>query len=337
MIKKSCRFLLFAGLLLLVSGCSKIDSTNTEPIITTLTTQTTTLSTEISSNRIVQISFFLYEGEEIFSDFSEEGTIFSLPQPSRNGYTFLGWQFEESYEQPGFYSLEVPSNDLNLFAKWEINQYTLTFETNGGENYEPQIYDFNEAINPPIDPFKEGYKLEGWYIDPELSEKFVFTTMPAENITIYANWITNFQYLFSYFSENGTFYSNELIDGYIITIPDTENTYKFSVEADGTIYLSCIYENETGGYIFELSYKYEEFSPFAIVLSISAYTLNVYGTDDDATYDFETSEFIYEYDFNTWGVIIPEESIIEVTESSFNQLLLFSISYFETIIGVPFQ
>lgn len=192
MIKKCYRFLLFAGLLLLFSGCSKIDSTNTKPIITTSTTQTvtTTLSTEITTNlstteitskRIVQISFFLFEGEDIISVFSEEGAIVSLPQPSRKGYTFLGWRFEESFDQPGFYSLEVPSYNLNLFAKWEINQYNLRIYDNSNLLVETFIVDYDQILTDIDFPdfLLEGYTFVGLYLDENREQLLDYNRMPA--------------------------------------------------------------------------------------------------------------------------------------------------------------
>ena len=158
-----------------------------------------------------------------------------------------------------------------------------------------------------------------------------------QNLTIYANWITNFQYLLSYFTENGTYYSNEFGAGYEIIILDEENTYEFCVEADGAIYLNYIYEDDIGIFDLELSYNYNEFSPFVMFISISVQTLYVYGIDYDATYDFETSEFVYQFDESSWGIIIDEETIKDVTESKFHVLISFSIIYFEDVIGVPFQ
>ena len=70
---------------------------------------------------------------------------------------------------------------MTVTAQWEINQYTITFDTNGGSEIAPITQDYGTAITAPADPTREGYTFIGW--DMEIP-----TTMPAENITLKARW-----------------------------------------------------------------------------------------------------------------------------------------------------
>ncbi|MCK7486333.1 MAG: InlB B-repeat-containing protein [Bacillus subtilis] len=62
---------------------------------------------------------------------------------------------------------------------------------------------FGTAVTQPADPTKTGYTFAGWYSDAGLSSAYTFTTMPAENITIYAKWTIN-SYTIGFISNGGS-------------------------------------------------------------------------------------------------------------------------------------
>ena len=70
---------------------------------------------------------------------------------------------------------------MTVKAQWKINQYTITFDTNGGSEIAPITQDYGTEITAPDNPTRKGYTFKGW--DKEIPE-----TMPAENITITARW-----------------------------------------------------------------------------------------------------------------------------------------------------
>ncbi len=74
----------------------------------------------------------------------------------------------------------MPADNVTINAQWTINQYTITFNTNGGSEIAPITQDYGSIISIQ-NPTKAGYKFTGW--SPSLPE-----TMPAENITITAQW-----------------------------------------------------------------------------------------------------------------------------------------------------
>jgi len=65
---------------------------------------------------------------------------------------------------------------------------TITFESNGGSSVEPITASAGEEIDEPEIPEKEGYTFIAWFTDEEITEKFVFSTMPKSDITLYAKW-----------------------------------------------------------------------------------------------------------------------------------------------------
>ena len=75
----------------------------------------------------------------------------------------------------------MPAENITVKAQWEINQYTITFDTNGGSEIAPITQDYGTEITAPDNPTRKGYTFRGW--DKEIPE-----TMPAENITITARW-----------------------------------------------------------------------------------------------------------------------------------------------------
>lgn len=81
--------------------------------------------------------------------------------------------------------------------------HTITFDTKGGSDIEPVSYPVGSVIAKPADPTKPGYTFDGWYSDPDLTQVFFFTTMPDEDITIYAKWRAN-EYIVTFDPNEGT-------------------------------------------------------------------------------------------------------------------------------------
>ena len=120
------------------------------------------------------ITFDTAGGSEIAPITQDYGTVITAPEaPTREGYTFIGWDKE--------IPTTMPAENMTVTAQWKINRYTITFDTNGGSEIAPITQDYGTAITAPADPTREGYTFIGW--DTEIP-----TTMPAENITLKAKW-----------------------------------------------------------------------------------------------------------------------------------------------------
>ena len=101
---------------------------------------------------------------------------------TRTGYTQVGWATVDGGEKVyGLDAVYTQNEALALYPVWNTNQYTITFDTNGGSEIAPITQDYGTNITSPADPTREGYTFKGW--DMEIP-----TTMPAENITLKAKW-----------------------------------------------------------------------------------------------------------------------------------------------------
>ena len=161
------------------------------------------------------ITFDTNGGSEIAPITQDYGTEITAPDnPTRKGYTFKGWDKE--------IPKTMPAGNITVKAQWEINQYTITFDTNGGSEIAPITQDYGTEITAPDNPTRKGYTFKGW--DKEIPE-----TMPAENITLKAQWEIN-QYTITFDTNGGSEIAPITQDyGTEITAPDnpTRKGYTF--------------------------------------------------------------------------------------------------------------
>lgn len=132
----------------------------------------------------------------------ETGKI-TLVAPTKTGYRFDGWYTDDTYSTKVTEIAAGSTSDVTLYAKWTINQYTITWETNGGNDLTGSNYtttaDYGTAIVRPDDPTKKAdaqytYTFGGWYTDRALAQPLDDNaTVPAENLTVYAKWNTTAQ------------------------------------------------------------------------------------------------------------------------------------------------
>lgn len=145
------------------------------------------------------ITFVTDGGTAVAPITQDYGTAVTAPAaPTKVGYTFAGW--DKAIPET------IPAEDTTITAKWTVNQYTITFNTDGGSDVAPITQDYGTAVAAPAAPTKAGYTFAGWYKD---GVAYTFTTMPAEDITLTAKWSTD--------SHNAIF----VIDG-VETIVPTE-------------------------------------------------------------------------------------------------------------------
>ncbi len=112
-------------------------------------------------------------------------------EPQKEGYSFGGWYYDSAYaDAVDFENDTMPAHDLTLYAKWQINQYTVTlnygYETTSGSSI---TVTYGDKVNPGT-PVRSGYDFGAWYRDSVFSELWdvVSDTMPAMDMTLYAQW-----------------------------------------------------------------------------------------------------------------------------------------------------
>ncbi len=128
----------------------------------------------------------------------------AVEDPVKQGYTFKGWYNEASHQTQHTFGL-MPARNIDLFADFTVKSYTITFK-NGDSVIDTLTFDFGavtaavtspDGISRPAadkngktvsDVSKEGYNFTGWCKDKEGKTAYTFTTMPAENLTVYAGF-----------------------------------------------------------------------------------------------------------------------------------------------------
>ena len=100
--------------------------------------------------------------------------------PEVVGHAFVGW--DETVPT------RMPAEDLTFTAIYEVQSYTITFETYTDETIDPITALYGTPIDEPI-PTNPDYLFGGWYTDEAFDVRYVFDTMGGEDITLYARWV----------------------------------------------------------------------------------------------------------------------------------------------------
>ncbi len=143
---------------------------------------------KVTSGMVHTVTFNSNGGSGVASQGVLDGSSALLPtSPTMTGYTFAGWYADSSLTAPFTFATPI-SADITLYAKWTINNYTVTFNSNGGSAVVSQSVIYNATATTPAPPARSGYLFGGWFSDPALTAPFVFTTPITATITLYAAW-----------------------------------------------------------------------------------------------------------------------------------------------------
>ena len=140
------------------------------------------------------------------------------------GHTFVGWYDNENLTGDPVTAIGgTEMGNKEYWAKWEINQYTITVKPENGKADITITQDYGTPITAPADPTREGYTFAGW-------DKAIPATMPAENLTITAHWSLD-TYSITYNLDGGTASGNPdfyTVESSTITLnPPTRTGYTF--------------------------------------------------------------------------------------------------------------
>lgn len=120
--------------------------------------------------------------------------INDLPIIGREDYEFAGWYLDEQLEN----RISLPYTVLtqvDLWAKWIINSYSVTYVTNSEYTLDKTYFDAGTAVNELSTPNKPYMEFVGWYIDEELTTPFTYGNNIHENLTVYAKWDYKYAHL----------------------------------------------------------------------------------------------------------------------------------------------
>lgn len=222
--------------------------------------QTALVIKKISNTVTVNDSYAENSGSGEYS----EGETVKIKAGERSGYKFSGWTTDDSVQFADSKSAEttftMPSKAVTVTANWTKSsggngggggnvRYTVSFETNGGNDIASKTVTRNSVIKEPETPIKDGFDFEGWYTDKGLKTKYDFTEKVTKNFTLYAKWTEKdngeWKNPFTDVKENDWFYDsvkyayeNDLMKG----ISNTE----FAPDSDVTraMFVTVIYRME---------------------------------------------------------------------------------------------
>lgn len=125
--------------------------------------------------------------------------------PTLKGYTFAFWYLGEDEQNATAYDFNTPvTENITLTAKWEINKFKVTFDTDGGEPIpDDQFVEWGLFVEEPTtEPTKTGYTFDGWYLG---DEKYDFSAAVEQNITLTAKWHITPHNIYAYARLNSYF------------------------------------------------------------------------------------------------------------------------------------
>ena len=222
--------------------------------------QTALVIKKISNTVTVNDSYAENSGSGEYS----EGETVKIKAGERSGYKFSGWTTDDSVQFADSKSAEttftMQGKAVTVTANWTKSSggngggggnvhYTVSFETNGGNDIASKTVTKNSVIKEPESPIKDGFDFEGWYTDKGLKTKYDFTEKVTKNFTLYAKWTEKdngeWKNPFTDVKENDWFYDsvkyayeNDLMKG----ISNTE----FAPDSDVTraMFVTVIYRME---------------------------------------------------------------------------------------------
>lgn len=115
------------------------------------------------------------------------------PEPERSGYKVLGWFTDDAFTTEWDFANAFTA-DTTLYAKWEIINYTITYELDGGTNYSgaPTSYTIETETITLGTPAKTGYNFRGWFTDSGKTKSITKIEKGSTgDITLYTKWVSN--------------------------------------------------------------------------------------------------------------------------------------------------
>ena len=129
------------------------------------------------------------------------GTANDPGKLSEDGYTFIGWYTDDTYDTEFDFTQPITGN-TTVYAKWTANDYEVSFITEHGDAPASQNVKYNGTASDPGKLKEEGYTFDGWYADAAYNTEFDFTQPIQSNTTVYAKWTAN-DYEVSFITEHG--------------------------------------------------------------------------------------------------------------------------------------
>ena len=212
---------------------------------TTMPDQSVTFTARWTRNTYT-ITYALDGGENAEgnpAEYNVETPTIPLLAPTKTGYTFNGWYTDDTYSTKVTQIAKGSVGNVTLYAKWTVNQYTIVWETNGGNDLTGDYTttaDYGTTIVLPDTPTKnpteaKEFTFAGWYTDVACTTALEDgATVPDRNVIYYAKWTeTTRQYTITWINEGKTIKEGKLNYG---TRLNQSNIRPTASKAGGTGY-----------------------------------------------------------------------------------------------------
>jgi uncharacterized repeat protein (TIGR02543 family) len=120
----------------------------------------------------------------------EHGELLESPEePIKDGFDFTGWYKDPECTDPWDFDSDTVTEDITLYAGWEIPKHTVTYDSKGGSDVPPETVQHGELATEPANPEKAGFIFTGWYKEPECQQLWDFDVDVVDSdVTLYARW-----------------------------------------------------------------------------------------------------------------------------------------------------
>ena len=225
---------------------------------------------------------------------------FTLPIPTKNGYTFEGWFNDTKQYTNGTWK---DTTNITLKAKWSANSYTVTYDDTT-ETRTNVIVTFNynysgstsstvtltngQTLNYPTVPTRSGYAFAGWYTNSSCTTQYNFSGIITEDITLYAKWV----------SMTSSYSSREYVDIANYNSSSSKKTISITTNSSSSrnyYYFTCY---KSGSYTFYANHSSGDF--YITVYNATQGTTiinnyNLYGSysGKSATFSANAGDIIY--------------------------------------------
>lgn len=214
---------------------------------TTVPTGDVTLTAKWTANDYY-VSFVTEHGDPPTSqNVKYNGTANDPGKLSEDGYTFIGWYTDDTYDTEFDFTQPITGN-TTVYAKWTAKDYEVSFITEHGKTPTSQNVPYNEPATDPGELTAEGYTFIGWYADEAHKTKFDFSTPITGDTKVYAKWEKNAPVLPDTYALNvsGAFV---YVDGVDVTAPAGDTS--LPLEKDVSVRLVADPDRMPSGMVFD--------------------------------------------------------------------------------------
>ena len=269
------------------------------------------------------VSFNTNGGTAIHGQEVEENSVATRPSdPTKTGHTFKEWQLNGVK----YNFTEQVTRNITLDAVYDVNNYTVTFDSNGGTSVTSQTIEYNHNATKPSDPTKTGYDFVEWQLN---GVKYNFTEQVTGDITLIAVYNVK-TYTVTFDADGGTSVASQTVEhGQTATRPSdptrsgykfvrwllNENEYNFGNQVTGDITLLAEWEEQTYQIAIRVIDQYSPDRELAVLLNGEEIEFKEirYGSYTICTYNNPTANAFDLQGITSFEVVLTDDTVITAT------------------------